>query len=77
MFLTHLVKILDGQDSNWRKKKILVFDGATWHTAPKIISVYERLNIPVLILSPYSYDGAPIELFFSLLKRGNLNPGNE
>ena len=34
----------------------------------------ERLNIPAIIMGPYGYDAAPVELFFSALKRGNLNP---
>ena len=37
----------------------------------------ERLNIPTIISGPYSYDGAPIELFFATLKKGNLNPNDE
>ena len=52
-------------------------DGAVWHTSVGSINLYEKLNIPILILGPYSYDGAPVELFFSFLKRGNLNPDKE
>ena len=37
----------------------------------------ERLNIHTIISGPYSYDGAPIELFFACLKRGNLNPDDK
>ena len=51
-----------------------MFDGAMWHTSNSTIAVYERLNIPVLISAPYSYDGSPIELLFSCLKRGDINP---
>ena len=36
----------------------------------------ERLKIPHIISGPYSYDAAPIELYFSAIKRGNLNPDN-
>ncbi len=36
----------------------------------------DRLKIPYVISGPYSYDGAPIELYFSAIKRGNLNPDN-
>ena len=32
------------------------------------------MNIPTTISGPYSYDGAPIELFFAALKKGNINP---
>ena len=52
----------------------MLLDGAVWHTSRRSIEVYEQLNIPVLIAGPYAYDGCPIELFFSGLKRGNLNP---
>ena len=51
-----------------------MLDGALWHTSEETINTLERLNIPSIIMGPYSYDGAPVELFFSALKRGNLNP---
>ena len=54
----------------------MMLDGAVWHTSVHSIEVYEKLNIPVIISGPYSYDGCPIELFFASLKRGNLNPDN-
>ena len=52
----------------------MLLDGALWHTSKRSIEVYEELNIPVIIAGPYSYDGCSIELFFSCLKRANLNP---
>ena len=52
----------------------MLLDGAVWHTSRRSLEVYEELNIPVMVAGPYAYDGCPIELFFSGLKRGNLNP---
>ena len=74
LFMTHLVKILDKQRPQWSKDTIMLLDGAPWHTAKNTIAIFERLNIPVMISGPYSYDGSPIELFFAALKKGNLNP---
>ena len=51
-----------------------MFDGAMLHTSNFTIAVYERLNIPVFISVSYSYDGNPIELLFSCLKRRDINP---
>ena len=33
-----------------------------------------RMDLPVIYSGPYSYGSAPIELMFSALKLGDLNP---
>ena len=33
----------------------------------------ETLQLPILLVAPHGYSASPIELFFSLLKRTNLN----
>ena len=76
LFLFNLVKLLDKKLSTWRKEYIIMLDGAVWHTSKETIETLERLNIPSIIIGPYGYDVAPVELFFSALKRGNLNQNN-
>ena len=73
LFLFYLVRILDKQRPAWRKDTIVLLDGAVWHTSKGTMDVLEKFNIPTMISGPYSYDGSAIELFFSCLKRGNLN----
>jgi len=34
----------------------------------------KKLGIKTIYSGPYSYISAPIELYFGLLKRGDLNP---
>ena len=48
-------------------------DGAPYHCSSEMFSVYRRLNIPIVILGPYSYSGAPVERAFAFLKRTNIN----
>ena len=74
LFLFSFVKILDNENASWRKDTVILLDGAAWHTSTNSLTLYETLNIPVIISGPYSYDGSPIEKVFSFLKRGNLNP---
>ena len=74
LVLTYLVSILTAQRPDWREDTILLLDGASWHTSRETRATLERLNIPAMISAPYGYDGAPIELFYACLKRGNLNP---
>jgi hypothetical protein len=38
------------------------------------MKVLERLNVPIIMLGPYSYDAAPIELFFAAFKKADINP---
>jgi hypothetical protein len=34
----------------------------------------KRLQIPIMVLGPYSYDAAPAELFFAAFKKADINP---
>ena len=34
----------------------------------------ERLQVPITMMGPYSYDAAPCELFFAAFKRADINP---
>ena len=37
----------------------------------------KRLGVNFIISAPYSYDSAPVELFFAYFKREMINPNNE
>ena len=34
----------------------------------------ERLQVPISMMGPYSYDAAACELFFAAFKRADINP---
>ena len=73
LFLRHLVEQLDEDRPQWRADTVILIDGAKYHTTPKVKATIRKLMIPTIVSAPYSYDGAPIETFFSLFKRGNIN----
>lgn len=73
LYLTHLTKILDKEDSKWRETTILLLDGAPSHLAEETVHHMKSLNLPVMATAPYSYSGCPCELWFSMLKAVNLN----
>ena len=37
---------------------------------------FKHLGVKVVISAPYSYHGAPVEMWFSRLKTGDWNPQN-
>ena len=59
---------------NWRCDTIWQLDGAAYHTADLVKSVLAKLKVPTMISSPYLFDVAACELWFSSFKRGELNP---
>ena len=74
LYLKHLASKLDKERPEWRRKTIILMDGASYHQDAETLSVLEEFRIPVMFLGPHSYDAAPIETFFSWVKRVNLNP---
>ena len=74
MFLRYLVLKLNQFDSQWRSNSILVMDGASYHIASSTRDLMKKLNLPVIILGPYSYDLNPVELFFAAFKSDDVNP---
>ena len=73
MFLRYLVLKLNQFDSQWRSNSILVMDGASYHIASSTRDLMKKLNLPVIILGPYSYDLNPVELFFAAFKSDDVN----
>ena len=74
MFFRHLVRKLDNENRYWRKKTVILMDGAPYHTSQETVSLLEELDIPVMFLGPHSYDAAPCELFFAWFKNADINP---
>ena len=68
-----MVKLLDDEDPTWRDTTFWVWDCATYHKASKLRELIDQLRVPVIFSGPYSYYAAPIELYFALLKRGDLS----
>ena len=65
---------IDKQNPHWRNGTILAWDGAAYHRAKGTKEMLKRLNVPIMMLGPYSYDAAPAELFFSAFKSDDVNP---
>ena len=53
---------------------MILLDNAKWHTSPLMRHRLAKMGLPVIFSGPYSYSTAPVELVFSALKRGDLNP---
>ena len=74
IFLQQLVLKLDVERPSWRKNTLVTLDGAAYHRALEVRELFERLEIPVAMLGPYSYAAAPCELFFASFKGSDINP---
>jgi transposase len=55
LFLKHLINKLDDEDKHWRKKRIIMWDGAGYHTSKEMLKFIQDYEIPVMRLGPYSY----------------------
>ena len=49
-------------------------DHLSWHTNPDMKERMARMALPLSFSGPYAFQTAPIELLFSFLKLGDLNP---
>ena len=74
VFMKYLVKELEKEDPDWRSQSIFLLDGARYHTSEEMRDYLKKMQVDVIYSGPYSYSAAPIELLFSALKNGNLNP---
>ena len=73
-FLVKLCSLLTQEDKNWRQNTVIMLDGAKYHRSIETRSALQKLGVSFVITSPYSYDAAPVERFFSYFKRTQLNP---
>jgi hypothetical protein len=76
IYLSNLSRLLDAKDPNWRRHTILLLDGASAHFSEETRKYMKSIDLPVMGTAPYSYDGCPCELWFSMMKSVNLNKMN-
>lgn len=74
VFLIELVKQLDTERPSWKDDTVLLLDGARYHTGSRVREYMRKLELQVIWSAPYSFSTAPIEMVFSTLKFGELNP---
>ncbi len=76
-FLSHLVVVLSAEDPDWRANTILLLDNAAYHHTDTVLNQLKLQGIDHIFLGPYGFSSAPIETFFSALKRTQLNPHHQ
>ena len=74
VYLQYLVEQLDLERPSWKEETVLLLDGAKYHTGSRVREYLRKLELTVIWSGPYSYSTAPIEIVFSVLKFGELNP---
>ena len=74
LFFKSLVKKLDAEDGNWRKKSVILLDNAPYHASKAFYDMAAGLKLPIIFSGPHSYDAAPCELWFAHFKRADINP---
>ena len=74
LYIKELVNMLDREDKHWRNDTIIIHDGAKYAQSQSTQSTLKTLRVPFMLLSPHSYNVAPIELLFGAIKTKNLNP---
>ena len=72
IFLERLAGRLNLQRPGWRQDTILLLDNASYHTSECARDTLARLKFPVCYSAAYSFETAPVELYFSLFKRHNM-----
>ena len=74
MFIRYLVRQLDLETPGWQENSTILLDNASWHSKPEMKERLAKMELPIIFSGPYSYSAAPIEMVFSALKLGDLNP---
>jgi len=74
LFLAKLTNKLYTEDSNYKQNCILLLDGAAYHRSDEVRKFVCQIGVQIILAGPYGYDSMVCELFFSALKRVNLNP---
>ena len=74
LFLRKLFDKLSKEERSWKENTIILIDGASYHHTDNVRDFISKTGVKVVLSAPYSYEGAPIEMFFHLLKSTNLNP---
>jgi hypothetical protein len=68
-FLLKLITHLSSQDIHWRNNTIFMIDNARYHRSKAAMGNYKRFRIPIMLLGPYQFGMAPIEMMFSFIKQ--------
>ena len=74
VYLNFLAKNLDVERPGWRENTVILLDGALYHQSEDTLAHMSKLRLPVMFFGPASYNVAPVELMFGLLKAVHLNP---
>ena len=74
LFLKRLFDKLTTEERTWKENTVVLVDGASYHQSEQVRNFIRQTKVKAVLSAPYAYDGAPIEMFFHLLKRTNLNP---
>ena len=61
LYLKWLILKLDKEDKNWKKKTVLLLDGAAYHRSKEIHNYLASKGVKVVIGGPYAFSAAPIE----------------
>jgi hypothetical protein len=64
IFIRELVEILEKEDRHFRTNTVFFWDGAAYHHQKDTMKTLRELDLPFMILAPYSYLSAPCELAF-------------
>jgi transposase len=73
IFIKELVKILEKEDRHFRTNTVFFWDGAAYHHHKDTMKTLRELDLPFIILAPYSYLSAPCELAFGQFKNSDIN----
>ena len=76
LYLKWLIVKLSKQDKNWQETTVLLLDGASYHRSKETRNYLANKGVKVVIGGPYAFSAAPVEHYFSALKRFDLNPDN-
>ena len=73
-FLLAMCHQLEQTVPEWRQHVIFYLDNAMYHKSEYVKSKAMRFQIPIFYSGPYSFDAAPCEKLFAIIKRHDLNP---
>lgn len=73
LFIWRLTNKLSEEDYHWRQNSVFIMDGASYHKEATTAEILRKLGAKTVILAPYAYPIAPVELYFAHFKRTNLN----
>ena len=73
LFISKLAAKLNSERPGWKKDTIVLMDNASYHTSDLTREYFAHLGIRTMYTAPYSYQAAPVEMFFAAFKSKNIN----